>query len=787
MYLSLFAFCTGVLLVHFSPSPAIALTFFVVVALVVVFAVGASSFLRGILPASYKPSPRHLFRMLVFGLLGLSYAAWHVTSHLNAQITQGETGQIETIQGRICSIPSRTEFGEQVEFCTARGRYLLSLPFDTLNAEGTMCWQGRVKLKAPRSSFNPWVSSYERFLFSERIIGFANVKSFSPMPCSMDAQIASFIAKQRWAVFRLLHAKLQNNEHAGVLIALILGHRAEISPEDNDTLRITGTQHLMAISGLHVGIVCWLVFYALQMLRLERFAFPGVVVAGLVYIVMVGFSPSAQRAYVMVLCAMAVLRGRVPGSLWSAYLLALSLVFLLDPLAPLNPGFWFSFVAVFWLILIYHNALRGRALGLLQSMLLLQCLLALGLAPVQSHFAMPVSVFSLPANLVAIPWVSVVVLPLALFSAVISPFSPSISEFGFDVSLLVLNVLFEFLALGQSFDGAFSASKLHWLGFLQTASFCLLLVIVLAAFRLRLFLLSGSLLCLLLAMLILKPEPGAGVSQFVVLDVGQGLSLVAQHDESVWVYDTGPSYAKYSSAKSVLAPYLGRYAAGSRAKVLVISHGDADHAGDASWVAEHFEPDLVLLGEPERTRMPKYQALRPCMLGQSLESPGMAVNVLWPVSGTSSSTKSSNARSCVLRIDLEDQRFLIMGDIEGEEERAFVRHYVRSERLDELKADVLIAGHHGAAAATRTSLLKHVGPDYVVFSAGYANRFNHPAPDTVERVLRYGAEVLVSAQTGALIFTDEGFDRVPDPSLEVVSRLRIGRTREDARHYWLAR
>lgn len=783
MYLSLFAFCTGVLLVHFSPSPAIALTFFV---LIVVLSVGTIFFLRGFLPEKYKDSSRRLFRVSAIGLLGLGYAAWHVTSHLSAQVTPDETGQIETIQGRLCSIPSRTEFGERVEFCTDRGRYLLSLPFDTLKSESGMCWQGRIKLKAPRSSFNPWVSSYERVLFSKRIIGFANAKSFSPMPCSLEEQVASFVTKQRWALFRALQVKLEQQEHSGVLIALALGHRAEISPEDNDTLRVTGTQHLMAISGLHVGIVCWLVFYALQMLRLERFAFPAVVVAGLVYIVMVGFSPSAQRAYVMVLCAMAVLRGRIPGSLWSAYLLALFLVVLLDPLAPLNPGFWFSFVAVFWLILIYDNLLRGRRLGLLQSMLLLQCLLALGLAPVQSHFAMPVSMFSLPANLVAIPWVSVVVLPLALFSLVVSPLSSSISELGFDVSLVVLDVLFEFLALGQSLDGAFSASQLHWFSIWQSTAYCSLLVCVLIAARLKLFILSGLGLCLLLLMLILKPDREMSESQFAVLDVGQGLSLVAANNERVWVYDTGPSYANYSSAKSVLAPYFARYGAGSGKNVLVVSHGDADHAGDAFWVAEHLEPDLVLLGEPERMRMPKYQTLRACTLGQGMKGPGITVNVLWPVSGTRSFTKSSNARSCVLRIDLAGHRFLIMGDIEGEEERAFIRHYVR-EGIDELGADVLIAGHHGAAAATQMSLLKHVKPKHVVFSAGYANRFNHPAPDTVARVLRYGAEVLVTAETGALIFSEEVSDRPERQSLRVGSELQIRQTRKVAEQYWLAR
>ncbi|KZZ54586.1 hypothetical protein A3760_32670 [Oleiphilus sp. HI0122] len=122
-----------------------------------------------------------------------------------------------------------------------------------------------------------------------------------------------------------------------------------------------------------------------------------------------------------------------------------------------------------------------------------------------------------------------------------------------------------------------------------------------------------------------------------------------------------------------------------------------------------------------------------------------------------------------------------MGDLEGEYERAFIRHYAQLGKLDELRSEVLIAGHHGAKAATRISLLKHVKPSFVIFSSGYGNRFQHPSAEAVGRAKRFGAEVLNTADTGALIF------KVKQVSVGGDTRLELERSRNQSDVYWLAR
>ena len=787
MYPSLFAFCSGVLLVHFSPSPFLALTIFVAVCF---FVFVFCCCFRGYFCCTFQYPLKRMLIAFMSCLFGVCYASWELSSHLSEQIDERETGMYESVEGYVCGLPVNNDFGVRVAFCADRGRYLLSLPHGVLRAESGMCWRGRAKLKAPRSTFNPWSGGYERYLFAERIVGFAHVKTLEHVDCAVHQQAMSFVTERRWRLKRYLDSQLAGFDQAGVVIALVLGHRAEINAHQGEVLRASGTQHLMAISGLHVGIVCWLVFFVLQKLGLRRFVFTAVALAGLAYIAMVGFSPSAQRAYVMMLCAMAVLSGRVPGSLWSAYLLALGLVLLLDPLAPLNPGFWFSFLAVFWLILIYHMLIRGRSFGLLTSMIVLQCALGLGLMPIQAYFSMPTSVFSLPANVVAIPWVSVIVLPLSLFSVLVSALLPAISQFGFASVDTILGLLFAFLALGLEFNVESGATSIFEQegGTLFTFSYFSLLVFLLILGRLRVLSLGFGLLLLIISLIFnarLASTKSVSnlsqVAQFTVLDVGQGLSLVAHRADRLWIYDTGPSYAKYSSAKAVLSSYIRRHAAFAENKYLIVSHGDADHAGDAHWLAAKLKTTVVLLGEPERTEIPAGQAVRPCISGQGLGDDEFSMSVLWPITNPPVERDRGNGRSCVVRFTLLGHRFLVMGDLEGEHERAFIRHYVQSGRFEELRSDVLIAGHHGAKAATNTSLLKYVKPLHVVFSAGYGNRFRHPSAEATDRVRRFGAEVLNTAESGALIFSLTG-------TLEKGEQgMVIEHTRNQSNDYWLAR
>lgn len=793
MYLSLSGFSLGTLLVHFSLS--IPLSLIVFITLFVVLA----SFVKTFSLESSHSLTRTSVKAVSLGffvLVGASYALIEIDDHKAAQISVNQTGEESSIRGFICNIPRVTQYGQQAHLCSDRGRLQINVPIHTLDLSKGMCWRGSARLKAPRSSYNTHVKSYERYLFSERIIGSASMRSVEPSRCSNYELIASALTRWRWAIHEHLREAWVDLPHRGVIEALVLGHKALITPQENELLALSGTAHLMAISGLHVGLICWAIYSLLRKLRKEKYALFVVGIAGFAYIALVGFSPSAQRAYVMVMCALLVLTGRVPVNAWAAYCLALALVLLLDPLAPLNSGFWFSFAAVFVLLVIYHFNDWLRESGLVTNLLVIQIVLTLSLAATQAHFQVEVSSFSVLANLVAIPWVSCVVLPGSLVAALLSalPWLGEISIALFEVLSVVIDVMFEFLALAELFPLLVPSTE-------PAAAAVFFALVVSATLQgVNRFLFVSVLVFLSFSLLLAKPlddDRAAPAARFTVHDVGQGLAITVHEGARAWVYDTGPSYERFSAAKNILLPYIR----GDDVHGVIISHGDADHSGRAAWFVEQVQPQVTLLGEPDRSRLPLAQSFRGesgtltaesrrrCIEGQSLSSSSsLEAHVLWPISGVAPGS-NSNSRSCVVRFTIAGIRFLVMGDVEGKVEHAFVRHYLSKDKrarrdvtdagdtqvpISSLKADVLIAGHHGAKAATTTALLKHVRPQHIVFSSGFANRFGHPSERVLKRVSRFDVDVWRTATDGGLTFVVTG-----DGMLNVYS------ARQQQLPYWI--
>ena len=194
MYLSLSGFSLGVLLVHFSLS--IPLSLIVFITLFVVFApfIKTVSFERRY---SLRSISVKAVSLGFFVLVGASYALIEIDDHKAAQIAVKQTGEQSSIRGFICNIPRVTQYGQQAHLCSDRGRFQINVPIHSLDLSKGMCWQGAAHLKAPRSSYNTHVERYERFLFSERIIGFASMRTVEPSRCSNYELIASALTRWR--------------------------------------------------------------------------------------------------------------------------------------------------------------------------------------------------------------------------------------------------------------------------------------------------------------------------------------------------------------------------------------------------------------------------------------------------------------------------------------------------------------------------------------------------------------------------------------------------------------
>jgi competence protein ComEC len=526
-----------------------------------------------------------------------------------------------------------------------------------------------------------------------------------------------------------------------VVKGLVVGLTGDVPVGHWEVFRATGTTHLMAISGSHVVLVAALVYAAARGLWAAagtaalRVAAPRVAaVCGLLaaggYAALAGLSVPTQRAVVMagvVLLARAW-RGRVSAT--HALALALLAVLLADPLSPLAPGFWLSFLAVGVLVLI--SVEQGTPASPWQRWGRPHLLVAFGLLPVtlavfgENPWVGPV------ANAVAVPWVGLLVVPPALLGSLLVLAWPAGGAALLRLSALAMDALWPLLSALAGLDWTYRGPVAPGPAALAAAGLGVLLALLPRGVPGRWLGLLG-LLPLLLPPL---PRPAPGEAWLTLLDVGQGLAAVVQTAGHVLVYDAGPPYGPGRDAgDTVVVPFLRRQGLGP-VDVLVLSHPDSDHVGGAASLLRGVHV-LDLLGSPA----PGREADRGCAAGDGWNWDGVQFRVLHPPEG---SRRAGNDASCVLRVETAGGALLLPGDIEARAEAALVAAGT------DLRAEVLVVPHHGSRGASSPAFVAAVAPRHALFATGYRNRFRFPAAEVLARYRAAGAEIHDTARTGAI-------------------------------------
>jgi competence protein ComEC len=479
--------------------------------------------------------------------------------------------------------------------------------------------------------------------------------------------------------------------------------------------------------------------------------------AALAYCLISGFAVPAQRTLYMVgVVAAALWLGRATSAS-RVLAAALFLVLVLDPWAVLSPGFWLSFAAV--AVIFYIGTSRTARPHWLAQWGRVQWAVTVGLVPLLLVIFQQVSLVSPIANAVAIPVVSLVVTPLALAGAVL-PFA-----WPLELGHAILEVLMAMLGWLAGLPGAV------WHQYAPPAWTLPFALVGIAWLLLPRGFPARGLGIVLLLPLFATPPPGprAGDLWIAVLDVGQGLSVLARTERHAVLYDAGPAFNAFSDSGSrVVLPYL-RGEGIARLDALVVSHDDGDHSGGAASVLEAIPVGMLwssLSSDHALLAATTWRA--PCLAGRKWVWDAVSFEFLHPreevLSGRSA---RANNRSCVLRIESKGGRVLLTGDIERAAERELLRY---TPKL--LTAEALVVPHHGSASSSLLEFVKQVAPRYAIFAAGYRNRFGHPREDVLARYREAGSELLRTDSGGAIKmrFEPEG--------------IQVEAYRDRARRYW---
>lgn len=756
-----------------------------------------------------------LSRFALMASLGFEYASMHAISTLSSLLPEALEGKPIQIIGYIVSMPENitdpssrfdesTRFEFQVEktipedLWPSPGRIRLRWDDPPVALKAGEGWQFTVKLKRPRSYANPGSFDNERYFFLNRWM--ANGYVYQKMD-TIDNKNKSMPIKLRdkhhWysGGFDRLRAHicqqiltcLQDRPLAGLIAALIVSAREHITPEQWIIFQETGTNHLMAMPGLHVSLAASIVYVLIHYVwrRLPSMflvipAHQASAVLGLLTAFFYGTLAMFQRGVFMVVVLMLGIFLARKICYWRSFFLAMGAMLLVDPFSPLSPGFWLSFGAV---ALIFYG-MRGRVetRGLWWKWGRTQWIVCLGLMPASLAIFGMVSLVAPIVNIIAIPWVSFTVVPLGLLGAFFAVISGegdlfgslfgtlfgSLSRFFLRLSERSLHWLWQWLEYFQHLSHpSWSNTECHWMA-LGAAMLGMMWILAPKGF-------PGKILGLvfLLPLLFLKSKNTAeGTALVTVLDVGQGLSVVIETQHHLLVYDTGPKFnSNFDTGGKVVEPYL-KTRGKKEIDTIIISHGDNDHVGGLASLVQKMPVKEIITSEKELVdqilgQQSGQQSIA-CYAGQQWEWDGVYFEMLHP---GALNTKKRNDHCCVLRVKAGSETFLLTGDIEVNSERQML------ERLGKkLGSNILLVPHHGSKTSSSVEFIQAVNPTFAIIPAGYRNQYGHPKEEILARYKALGVKLYDTIHGGAISFIlgDKTVEKLGSPS----------QYRVDHRRYW---
>jgi len=632
----------------------------------------------------------------------------------------------------------------------------------------------RVRWRLPRNYHNPGAFDYRAWCFDRHI---ALIGSIKGKPKILSAS-TPWLEQQRQKVRSVIdHAHANDN---GVLRAVLLGQRWQISAHANDVFSATGTAHLLAISGMHVGMAAaWifaLVWFILTrrevwMVRLpvRNISMVCGFLAAMAYATMAGWPLPAIRAAIMLAAAALAWCLRTRSEPVNTLLAALGLILLFDPAAIASLSLWLSFVATAALLLwsgkpdaTHHDTagFRIRIANAGKAVLWVSLLATLATLPLIVATFGRIPVYSLPANLIMAPLYALIVMPVGLLAEVLallgldSVATPLMHLAGLGVqaglymlgwiSALPAGVLWAstpaFWMQGMYITGMAGAGILLWRG--RRAQAVISSVLVLAVW-----------------LALVLHETDITFPQWIVWDVGQGAAstLLLPGNRVISVDVPGRAGSRFNGGTTEAAGL--RHLGITHVDVLMLSHAQSDHLGGAislmkniNHIGQIWLPDVPSARADARVRsIVAYAKRRGASIrwlakgdvvgmGRTPQSRVM-IHVLWPP--RLYDPANANNTSLVLAVQLANKvRLLWPGDIESKAERAILASGLE-------KTTMMLMPHHGSNSSSQQSFLNALHPRLAIAQAGFANRYGFPRQAVLRRYRNIGADVRNTA-AGAL-------------------------------------
>jgi len=712
---------------------------------------------------------------IVWGTGALLLDAWRVT--VDPSWTAGQVGLQATVE-QVSTTPTyrRLRLSDVERSDGARLHGLIDLyifghqPLPLAGQQVTLT----TTLRLPRSAMNPGAFDYAGYCFDRHIALTGALQGGMQIS---DARI-SWLERMRQRI-RTAIAPLPLAE-GGVLRALLLAERDTIPVPQYEAFAATGAAHLLAISGLHIGMVAawgfaiawWLLTRReawIVVLPVRRVALSIGMVLAVAYATLAGWPLTTQRAVLMLAAAVAAWWLRARYAPLNILLAALMLILLWDPAAVASISLWLSFIAAGALLAVFAPE-RGQERpkrdwrSYLAGLFWVSLVAGLATLPLIATVFGRLPLWSLPANLLLVPLYGGLVLPLALLGAAVAAVG------GTTVAVSLFALAGDAIAFGNSLMEAlhhWPGGNLWlpdvpaWSGWFYGGGALLALWLwrrqqprdASAAF-------VAMLLCWLA---VVVPERPPAEPLFTAWDVGQGAasSLILPDGSTLLVDAPGRPQSRYNGGTTMAAGL--RQQGMTHADVLLLSHAQSDHAGGTMRLLDQLRSvhELWLADVPANHRYPPMLAaarrvtanggaVRWLARGDRLKLGEASVEVLWPPRHFAPANDNNSSLVCTLQLP-SGQRLLLPGDMERPVEEALLAQEIGRHEL-------LLVPHHGSSSSSSRALLARLKPQLAIVQSGRHNRYHFPAAVVVQRYRAQGAALYNTADGAVTLLLPEGGD-----------------------------
>ena len=567
----------------------------------------------------------------------------------------------------------------------------------------------------PTENTNKYLFNYKDYLYRKNI--FYQVKINKIIKLKSNKNIY-------YSIKKILIKRLNKNKY---LYTFILGDKSYIDKEVTRSYQTNGISHLFAISGMHITLLSSIIEKILKKIKVkEENRYVIITIILIIYLLLVGLSPSILRGVLFyILFKLNSIKYFFINPI-NLFYLTVSISLLINPYYIYDVGYQYSYIISYSLLKLSSKLQEKNYLKSLLKVSIVSFIVSL---PITLYNFSQINILGIFYNLIFVPLVSIIIFPLALICLIISPLT-----FLLDITTSILELAS--VTLSKITIGIIVFKRLQIFIYL-----IYLIIIILYLYKQK----SKLLIILFIILFIHYLIPYIDSNKYIeFLNVNQGDSALIKIKNKVIMIDTGGEKSN-DIANNIIIPSL-RYRGIKKINYLIISHGDFDHMGESISLVENYKVEKVIFNcgefnnlEKDLIKVLNKKKIKYYSCINELNISDIKLYFL-----QTSIYDNENDNSNVIYTEINDYKFMFMGDAGVEKEKDILEEY------NIYDIDVLKVGHHGSRTSSSESFINEMNPNYSIISVGKKNRYGHPNKEVLDNLK--DTKIYRTDQDGSIMF-----------------------------------